>query len=183
VTGTGRAVVLVAMTAAGIGAALTGGLPVGPVASVWARPAAPVADIPGAYLTEYRAAAGTCPGLSWSVLAAVGKVESDHGRSRLPGVRTGANGAGARGPMQFLPATFTAYSSGANPIPPGGARPPSPYNPHDAIHAAANYLCDSGVRDGRDVPGAVFAYNHSTTYVASVLAQASAYRRAGGDLR
>jgi hypothetical protein len=182
VSGVGRAVVLVSLAAAGVGAALTGALPVGPAVRAWTHPAAPVADIPGEYLTEYRAAASTCPGLSWSVLAAVGKVESDHGRSRLPGVRSGANSAGARGPMQFLPATFAAFSSGAHPVPPGGARPPSPYNRHDAVHAAANYLCASGARNGRDVPGAVFAYNHSAAYVSMVLAQAGAYRRAGGDL-
>ena len=58
-------------------------------------------DIPASYLRLYRRAAVRCPGLSWSVLAAVGKVESDHGRSRLPGVRSGWNAAGAAGPMQF----------------------------------------------------------------------------------
>ena len=51
------------------------------------------------------------------------------------------------GPMQFLPATFAAYDE---PIPPGGSNPPSPYNPANAIYAAAWYLCDSGARDGRD---------------------------------
>ena len=63
--------------------------------------AAARADIPSGYLTLYRTAARRCPGLSWSVLAAVGKVESDHGRSYLPGVRSGWNSAGAAGPMQF----------------------------------------------------------------------------------
>jgi hypothetical protein len=47
--------------------------------------AAARADIPSGYLRLYRTAARRCPGLSWSVLAAVGKVESDHGRSPLPG--------------------------------------------------------------------------------------------------
>jgi hypothetical protein len=53
------------------------------------------ADIPTRYLSLYRQATRRCPGLSWSVLAAIGKVESDHGRSRLPGVRSGWNTAGA----------------------------------------------------------------------------------------
>jgi len=58
-------------------------------------------DIPAGYLRRYQADAGRCPGLSWTVLAAIGKVESDHGRAPLPGVRSGWNVAGAAGPMQF----------------------------------------------------------------------------------
>jgi membrane-bound lytic murein transglycosylase B len=75
--------------------------------------------------------------------------------------------------MQFLPATFAAYN---HPIPSGGARPPSPYNAHDAIHAASNYLCASGAQI--DLSGAIWAYNHSSAYVSNVLAQADAYRMA-----
>jgi hypothetical protein len=52
-------------------------------------------DIPPAYLALYMAAAQTCPGLPWAVLAGIGKVESDHGRSRAPGVQSGTNYAGA----------------------------------------------------------------------------------------
>src|SRR5689334_5662867 len=63
-------------------------------------------DIPPAYLTLYMSAAQTCPGLPWTVLAGIGKVESDHGRSTAAGVHSGANFAGAEGPMQFEPATF-----------------------------------------------------------------------------
>jgi len=58
------------------------------------------AEIPAGYLRLYRQA-GARYGVPWSVLAAIGKVESDHGRSRLPGVRSGANAAGACGPMQI----------------------------------------------------------------------------------
>lgn len=54
-----------------------------------------LADIPADYLALYRAAAGVCPGLGWSILAAIGKVETDHGRSTLPGVHSGENVAGA----------------------------------------------------------------------------------------
>ncbi len=60
-------------------------------------------------------AAQTCPGLPWSVLAGIGKVESDHGRANLPGVRSGSNSAGAEGPMQLLPATFAEYAVNADP--------------------------------------------------------------------
>jgi cell wall-associated NlpC family hydrolase len=131
-----------------------------------------VAGIPAPMFSLYEKAARTCPGLPWEVLAAIGTVESGNGTSTLPGVHSGANSAGAEGPMQFLPATFAAYDL---PVPPGGARPPSPYDPTDAVYAAARDLCANGGRGGADVPAAVFAYNHSRTYVAEVLADAAAY--------
>jgi hypothetical protein len=130
-------------------------------------------DIPADYLSLYQQAATTCHGLHWVILAAIGKIETDHGRSTLPGVHSGSSSAGAQGPMQFLPTTFAAYN---HPIPPGGATPPSPYHPHDAIHAAANYLCASGARDGRDIHAAIWNYNHADWYVDQVLAQADLYR-------
>jgi len=61
---------------------------------------AALADIPAGYLRLYRQA-GARYRVPWSVLAAIGKVESDHGRTRLPGVRSGSNWAGACGPMQL----------------------------------------------------------------------------------
>ncbi|KAA5825430.1 peptidoglycan DD-metalloendopeptidase family protein [Saccharopolyspora hirsuta] len=137
--------------------------------------AAALSDIPAAYLALYRTAAGVCPGLDWSVLAAIGKIETNHGRSPLPGVHTGENHAGAAGPMQFLAATFAAVTA-QHPIPPGGATPPSRYHPHDAIHAAAYYLCDNGARHHRDLHGAIYAYNHADWYVTQVLDQAAHYR-------
>ncbi|MBY8851586.1 hydrolase Nlp/P60, partial [Saccharothrix sp. MB29] len=68
--------------------------------------AEPVADIPPDYCLLYVTAAPDCPGLDWTVLAAIGKVESDHGRLKAPGVTEGENAAGAGGPMQFLERTF-----------------------------------------------------------------------------
>ncbi|HKR51836.1 MAG TPA: C40 family peptidase [Pseudonocardiaceae bacterium] len=141
------------------------------------RITAKATDIPVGYLALYRAAATTCPGLDWSVLAAIGKFESDHGRSTLPGVRTGANSHGAKGPMQFLQSTFNAVTD-RHPLPPGGATPPSPHNSHDAVHAAAAYLCDNGARDNRNLSGAIFTYNHSRAYVNKVLGTARDYRQA-----
>ncbi len=138
-----------------------------------------LSDIPSDYLALYMDAATTCPGLQWSVLAAIGKVESDHGRSLLPGVHSGANNAGARGPMQFLLATFNEVVA-KHPPPKGGATPPSPYNAHDAVYTAAAYLCDSGARDGKNLPGAIKTYNHADWYVADVLAQAQAYTSGTG---
>jgi hypothetical protein len=134
--------------------------------------AAATAKIPPAMLTLYQEAAITCPGLPWTILAAIGTIESDNGQSNLPGVHSGANSAGAEGPMQFEPPTFAAYDE---PIPPGGATPPSPYDPTDAVYAAARLLCANGGASGVDLSGAVYDYNHSESYVAQVLALAQTY--------
>jgi cell wall-associated NlpC family hydrolase len=142
--------------------------------------AAAVSGIPPAMLALYQAAAATCPGLPWTVLAAIGTVESGNGTSNLPGVHSGANSAGAEGPMQFEATTFAAYDT---PIPPGGAAPPTPYDPADAIYAAARMLCANGASGGVDVSAAVFAYNHSSSYVAHVLSLAQSYGSAAtGDV-
>jgi hypothetical protein len=141
-----------------------------------APPSGPVpgslSGIPTAMLSLYEEAAPTCPGLPWEVLAGIGTVESDNGTSDLPGVHSGSNFAGAEGPMQFLPATFAAYDL---PVPPGGANPPSPYDPADSVYAAARDLCANGARNGSDLGGAVYAYNHSNAYVADVLGLAARY--------
>jgi cell wall-associated NlpC family hydrolase len=136
-------------------------------------------DIPPDYLVLYTQAAPNCPGLDWSILAAIGKIETNHGRSTLPGVHSGENYAGAGGPMQFLQSTFDSVIA-RHTIQPGGTTPPSRYNPHDAVHAAAFYLCDSGARDDRDLHAAIFAYNHAEWYVSKVLTQADAYRGSQG---
>lgn len=137
-----------------------------------ATTSAATSKIPAGMLALYQQAAATCPGLPWTVLAAIGTVESDNGQSDLSGVHTGANAAGAEGPMQFLPATFAEY---AEPVPPGGAAPASPYDPTDAVYAAARLLCANGSAGGEDIPGAIFAYNHSASYVQQVLALAQSY--------
>src|SRR5580698_8828093 len=134
--------------------------------------AAATAAIPPGMLSLYQQAATSCPGLPWTILAAIGTIESDNGQSDLPGVHSGANAVGAEGPMQFEPATFAAYDL---PIPPGGADPPSPYDPTDAVFAAARLLCADGAAGGADLSGAVYAYNHSTSYVQQVLALAQTY--------
>jgi membrane-bound lytic murein transglycosylase B len=87
-------------------------------------------------------------------------------------VHSGANSAGAEGPMQFEPATFAAYDE---PVPPGGADPPSPYDAVDAVYAAARMLCANGASDGGDIEAAIFAYNHDQTYVLTVLDLAASY--------
>ncbi|WP_432003667.1 C40 family peptidase [Streptomyces sioyaensis] len=133
----------------------------------------PVGDIPSKMLTLYRQAApAACKGLDWSVLAAIGKVETDH--ARHPTMRSYA---GAVGPMQFLPSTFKGY---AYPVPPGGANPPTPWDPTDAVYAAARMLCANGAEVGtsRGVYKAIYSYNHADWYVKKVLAQAKTYAAA-----
>ncbi|SRR5581483_1424755 len=143
--------------------------------------AAARADIPPPYLTLYIRAARTCPGLPWQVLAAIGSIESDHGRSAAPGVHapTGHVGhagyagyAGPEGPMQFEPATFAAYAVRAD-----RAHAVSPYNPADAIYTAARMLCATGARGGSQsgLYQAIYAYNHAGWYVNAVLNLAARY--------
>ena len=133
---------------------------------------AAVADIPASYLRFYRAAAARyrIPG---PVLAAIGKVESDHGRVRLPGVRSGSNWAGACGPMQL---GCVPHSKAGNAWARYGHG--RPHDPANAIPAAARYLVDHGAR--RDLDRALLAYNHSRSYVAKVKQLARRYARGGG---
>ena len=116
------------------------------------------------------------------MLAAIGKFESDHGRSRLPGVRSGWNPAGAAGPMQFgigVGRAGNAWARYGRDFDRDGH--PSVYDPGDAIPAAADYLCAAGAP--RRLDGALFAYNHSWAYVAKVKAIAARYRARGGGPR
>ncbi len=154
-----------AVSSAGAGAAPEGSIVAG---------ASAVGAVPSGMLRLYERAATTCPGLPWTVVAAIGTVESDNGRSQLPGVQSGSNFAGAEGPMQFEPPTFARYDQ---PVPPGGADPPSPYDATDAVYATARDLCANGGRGGTNLFGAVFAYNHSDSYVGHVLALARSYGR------
>jgi hypothetical protein len=159
-----------------------------PAAAKSARPPRPArqpppsaaarADIPTDYLQLYREGAGRCPGLSWSVLAAIGKVESNHGRSHLPGVSSRWNTAGAAGPMQFgigvgrAGNAWARYGHDYN-----RDRRTSVYDPGDAIPAAARYLCAHGAP--RRLDQALYAYNRSRAYVATVKAIAARYRTRG----
>jgi membrane-bound lytic murein transglycosylase B len=150
----------------------------GPAATQPSRAA--TAEIPAGYLRLYQQAARRCRGLSWAVLAAVGKVESDHGRSRLPGVRSGWNAAGAAAPMQFgigVGRAGNAWARFGRDFDRDGRR--SVYDPGDAIPAAAHYLCAHGAP--RRLERALFAYNHSRSYVAKVRQLARRYvARSGG---
>lgn len=114
------------------------------------------AEIPAEYLRLY-VKAGQRHGVDPWILAAIGAIESSHGRSRAPGVRSGVNAYGCcAGPMQFSvvgsPSTWDSYGVDGNR---DGRR--SPYDPADAIPAAARYLRASGAP--QDYRAAVFAYN------------------------
>lgn len=119
---------------------------------------------PGDYLELYKSGAAYCPGLSWTVLAAIGQVESSHGRDNGP------SSAGALGPMQFMPSTWAHYGVDGD-----GDGVKDVWNPYDAVPGAAAYLCASGAPG--DLRRAVYAYNHSWSYVERVLALAAAYAR------
>jgi hypothetical protein len=128
--------------------------------------ARPVEPIPfKRYVQIYKAAAkryGFAEG--WYVLAAVGKVESNHGENMGP------SSAGAMGPMQFLPSTWEQYGVDGN-----GDGEENIMDPRDVIPAAASYLADGGAPE--DWPKALYTYNHSGQYVREVLGIAESYKR------
>jgi cell wall-associated NlpC family hydrolase len=97
-----------------------------------------------------------------AVLAGINLIETAFGTN------LNVSSAGALGWMQFMPETWDGYGVDAN-----GDGVADPFNPEDAIFAAANYLRASGMPE--DVYGAIFAYNHADWYVAEVLANASCY--------
>jgi len=142
----------------------------GAVTLVPAPSALATATVPTGWLPLYGRAAATCPGLPWQVLAAVGSVESAHGQSTAPGVRDGANYAGAMGPMQFLAGTWAAYSADGD-----GDGVRDVYDPDDAVFGAARYLCASGGGKTETLRAALWAYNHADWYVEMVLELASRY--------
>jgi len=117
------------------------------------------------YLAWYKAASTTCPGLPWTVLAAIGQVESGHGRN------PSTSSSGAMGPMQFLPSTFAAYAVDGDHD--GTA---SIMDPADAIYTAAHYLCADGAGHGPGALGnAILHYNHAIWYEQMVLKLAGMY--------
>jgi membrane-bound lytic murein transglycosylase B len=133
-------------------------------------------DVPPDYLALYQRAAATCPGLSWTVLAGIGSIESNHGRSTLPGVRSGTNSVGAMGPMQFLGGSWAAYGVDAD-----GNGVADVYQPADAIFGAANYLCHDSAGDPAHLRDAIWSYNHADWYVNRVLDVAIRYGSNGLD--
>lgn len=113
---------------------------------------------PADFFALYRSAATTCPGMDWTLLAAVGQVESGHGRN------VGPSSAGAIGAMQFMPATFAMFAV-------DGDRDGrfDAYSSADSVYTAAHYLCTGGAGTPSRVPTALFRYNHAQWYVDLVL--------------
>jgi hypothetical protein len=153
------------------------------VASQEGASAFALADIPPSYRTLYVGAGRTCPALRWQVLAGIGKVETDHGRSSAPGVLSGVNSAGCcAGPMQFNlrngpPSTWDTWGRG------------NVYDPADAIPAAARKLCGDGLANPQQVQAdpcptvhgspalhrALLRYNNACWYVHEVVTLAERY--------
>lgn len=107
----------------------------------------------------------------WYVLAAVGKIESNHGENMGP------SSAGALGPMQFLPSTWQEYGIDGN-----GDGEANIMDPEDAIPSAASYLDEGGAPE--DWYKALYVYNRAGWYVRQVMGIAEQYRQQdedGGD--
>jgi hypothetical protein len=124
--------------------------------------------IPPFLLPIYQAA-GMQYGIRWEILAAINEIETDYGRN------LNVSSAGAQGWMQFMPPTWASYGVDAN-----GDGEKDPYNPVDAIFAAARYLKAAGGMS--DVRRAVFAYNHADWYVNDVLKRARAIASLPADV-
>jgi hypothetical protein len=142
-----------------------------PPASVTpSHPATPAASgLPSSYLQLFQeSAADYCPRLSWTVLAAIGQIESGDGAN------VGPSPAGALGPMQFLPSTWATWGIDGF----GQKGPPDIMNPYDAVPSAARLLCaDGATSGGNGLAYAIFDYNHAVWYVNEVLALAAQYAR------
>jgi len=124
---------------------------------------------PANYLQLFQeSAAAYCPGLSWTVLAAIGQIESGDGQNMGPST------SGALGPMQFLPSTWAVW--GINGF--GDAGSPNIMNAFDAVPSAARMLCADGATSGaQGLRQAIFDYNHANWYVDEVLTLAAEYAR------
>ncbi|WP_424190425.1 lytic transglycosylase domain-containing protein [Actinokineospora sp. G85] len=162
--------------------------------------------IPGNMLQAYQQAADALAGpcnMQWSLLASIGRIESNHarggradasGRTASPILGPVLNGAGfaaiadtdggkwdgdaqwdrAVGPMQFIPGTWRGYAADGN-----GDGQTDPNNIYDAALGSAKYLCSGGMDMSKpqDRAAAVFRYNHSDSYVRTVLVWAEAYAK------
>jgi Peptidase family M23/Transglycosylase SLT domain len=106
--------------------------------------------------------AGEGYGVPWQVLAAINKIESNFGQNMGP------SSAGALGWMQFIPSSWMRWGMDGD-----GNGIADPWNPEDAVYAAARYLAAAGAHD--DLERAIFAYNHAQWYVDDVLELAATF--------
>jgi peptidoglycan DL-endopeptidase CwlO len=159
-------------------------------AAIAAQPAASTQarSIPADYLFWFQKV-GVQYDIPWTILAGIGEVETNDGRSTLRGVLTGSNAFGAAGPMQIGIGGKAGNQWGGLPIHPAsevvngvatdedGKPTVSVYDPADAIAGAAKYLIEHDVQN--DPSAAIFAYNHASWYVTDVLSWASTYASGG----
>jgi NlpC/P60 family len=119
------------------------------------------ADLPlDQWLLMQQAAAASGCGLDWSILAGLEKEETDFGRN--PRMFEPHDG-GIVGLVQMQPGNWALFA------PPGG----NPFDQHDALNAAAKFLCAQGAAS--DIRSALLAYNHLDSYVVDVLNWAEVY--------
>lgn len=130
-----------------------------------------LAEIPDDYEALYRANANTCPGLDAALLAGMGWVESHHGTLDWPGVTSGQNSYGAKGPMQFIDLTWREVQLDHPEI------GDDVYDPANAIPAAALYVCKYA--ESKGLAGALEQYGGGGGYVAKISPKADEYRAAG----
>ena len=123
-----------------------------------------LAEIPEEMISIYQAAADTCPGLEWTVLAAIHKLETHFGVGRA------TSSKGAQGPMQFMPPTFVAYAVDGD-----GDGITDINNVSDAIFSAARLLCANGGGEPARLASAIWNFNHSQAYLNEVVSLASSY--------
>jgi len=107
------------------------------------------APLPEATLLGYYQEAQAATGVPFGYLAGIHLIESRLGRIMGP------SSAGAQGPMQFLPATFSSYGRGGNID-----------DDHDAILAAARLLAAHG--GAANINRALLAYNNDERYARAV---------------
>jgi peptidoglycan DL-endopeptidase CwlO len=145
-------------------------------------------SIPAGYLHWFQTV-GIQYNVPWTILAGIGKVESNDGRTPLPGVKSGWNPFGAAGPMQIGVTGASGNQWGGAPdhrasevvngvaTDEDGTGWADVYDPADAIAGAAKYLIEHGVQ--QNPASAIFAYNHASWYVQEVLSWASTYASGG----
>jgi membrane-bound lytic murein transglycosylase B len=126
-----------------------------------ATPVAAVQTFPPGF-EPYTRAASMCGGLDPLLLVAIHDVETGRDPS---GDRSSA---GAIGPMQFLPQTWTTYGIDAD-----GDGLADPSNLDDALAGAARLLCADGITNPETYELAIWHYNHSWEYVRAVTARAT----------
>ncbi len=124
-----------------------------------------------------------CPGLSWTIVAAIIHLESNDNRN------PGPSSVGARGASQFMPATWDSLSRSIvnvgryGKIPDGqgygldgdGDGLADIMNPYDSVPATARYLCANGAGNPAKVPKAIYAYNHAWWYVNGGVSDSGTY--------